>query len=202
VRTGAPPWLAALGVTLSALILVVLDIADDSVSHWWAQHAFTASIVSGILVLAVTVLIVDRVVSRRQIRDRSRAIAAQAAILMSQATRATRAVISSLNGERDRDAAGEELRTYATMLLIGAPLLIDAQLSRVFLEEAQALAGELARSLGLTRGAEATDELRGRLDAAVQRLRAASRPLLTLLDPAQRYAVTGDDEPPPAAATT
>jgi hypothetical protein len=202
VRTSNPPTLGALAVTLGALILVVLDVADSSVSHWWAEHAFTASIVSGILVLAVTVLIVDRVVSRRQIRDRSRAIAAQAAILMSQATRATRAVISSLNGEGDRDAAGEELRTYATMLLIGAPLLIDAQLSRVFLEEAQALAGELARSLGLTRGAEATDELRGRLDAAVQRLRAASRPLLTLLDPAQRYAVTGDDEPPPAAATT
>src|ERR1700733_2942881 len=116
-------WGAALAVTVVALVLTVLDLDDWSVRGWWGRHAFTTSTVSGILVLLVTVLIVNRVLSVRQLRDRSRAIAAQAAIVMSQAARATRAVVTVLQGG-DRDTAADELRTYMTMLLISAPVLI------------------------------------------------------------------------------
>jgi hypothetical protein len=183
---------AALAVTLVALVLAVLDLDDRSVRRWWGRHPFTTSIVSGILVLLVTVLIVNRVLSVRQLRDRSRAIAAQAAIVMSQAARATRAVVAGLKGG-DRDTASDELRTYMTMLLISAPLLIDASLSRTFLEEAQRLGAELARALAATRDSEPTDELRAQLDAAVARMRAVSQPLLDILKPQERLAVTAED---------
>ena len=141
MQSQAKAWGSALAVTLLALGLAVLDLADGSVRRWWGRHAFTASTVSGILVLLVTVLIVNRVLSVRQLRDRSRAIAAQAAIVMSQAVRATRAVMAVLQGG-DRDSASDELRTYMTMLLISAPVLIDAALSRTFLEERLAVTAE------------------------------------------------------------
>ena len=192
MRSQTKAWGAALAVTLVALVLAVLDLGDGSVRRWWARHAFTTSLVSGILVLLVTVLIVNRVLSMRQLRDRSRAIAAQAAIVMSQAVRATRAVVAVLKGG-SRDTASDELRTYMTMLLISAPVLIDASLSRTFLEEAQRLAAELARALAATRDSEPTDELRARLDAAVERMRAVSQPLLDILKPEERLVVTAED---------
>jgi hypothetical protein len=192
VRSRTKAWGAALAVALVALVLVVLDLEDGSVRRWWGRHAFTTSIVSGVLVLLVTVLIVNRVLSVRQLRDRSRAIAAQAAIVMSQATRATRAVVAVLKGG-DRATASDELRTYMTMLLISAPVLIDASLSRAFLEEAQRLGAELARALAATRDSEPTDDLRGRLDAAVDRMRAVSQPLLDILKPEERLVVTAED---------
>ena len=61
--------------------------------------------------------------------------------MVNQAIRSAQAVASS----RDRDAAGDEFRTYMMMLLVGAPVLIDATASRNFLEHAQALGGEMAR---------------------------------------------------------
>jgi hypothetical protein len=150
-------------------------------------------VVSGLLVLLVTVLVVNRVLNVRQLRGRSRAIAAQAAIVMSQAARATRAVVSVLKGDGDRESASDELRTYMTMLLISAPMLIDADLSRTFLEEAQTLAGQLAHVMTATRSSDPTDEQRAQLDGAVQRMRAVSRPLLDILDPEEQFAVTAED---------
>jgi len=150
-------------------------------------------VVSGILVLLVTILVVNRVLNVRELRGRSRAIAAQAAIVMSQAARATRAVVSVLKGDSNRDSASDELRTYMTMLLISAPVLIDADLSRTFLEEAQTLAGQLAHVMSATRSGDPTDELRAQLDGAVQRMRAVSRPLLDILDPEEQLAVTAED---------
>jgi hypothetical protein len=200
VQSRTKGWGAALAVTLVALVLAVLDVDDGSVRGWWVRHAFTTSIVSGILVLLVTVLIVNRVLSVRQLRDRSRAIAAQAAIVMSQAARATRAVVAVLKGG-DRDTASDELRTYMTMLLISAPVLIDAFLSRTFLEEAQTLGAALARALAATRDSEPTDELRVRLDAAVDRMRAVSQPLLDILKPEERLVVTAEDTGTDAQAT-
>jgi len=150
-------------------------------------------VVSGILVLLVTILVVNRVLNVRELRGRSRAIAAQAAIVMSQAARATRAVVSVLKGDSNRDSASDELRTYMTMLLISAPVLIDADLSRTFLEEAQTLGGQLAHVMSATRSGDPTDELRAQLDGAVQRMRAVSRPLLDILDPEEQLAVTAED---------
>ena len=130
-------WSGALTITVVAVVLAALDILNGSVHRWWAEHAFTTTLVGGVLVLLVTVLVADRVVTARQLRDRSRAIAAQAAIVMSQAARTAQVATAMLEGSGDRETVGDELRSYGTMLLISAPVLIDASLSRAFLEDAQ-----------------------------------------------------------------
>jgi hypothetical protein len=80
------------------------------------------------------------------------------------------------------------------MLVVGAPVLIEARASRAFLEEAQHLAGEMARALAVmpaTPGAPSVPG--GGLDDAVARLRAALAPLLQALNPEQRV-VAGEGE--------
>jgi hypothetical protein len=193
-------------VTIVALFLAALDILDDSVRRWWAEHAFTTTLVGGLLVLLVTVLIVDRVIHARQLRDRATAIAAQAAIVMTQAARTAQSASAMLDGTGDPEATADDLRAYGTMLLIAAPMLIDAAMSRTFLEAAQRLGSEVARALHAARGGTAGEQERTRLDDAVQRMRQASGPLLTILSADQRQAI-GDDPPVPpsghdAPATT
>jgi hypothetical protein len=170
--------------------------------------------VGGLLVLLITVLVVDQVVSIRQLNDRARAIAAQAAIVVTQARRTAQAVSQAVNphdGQGDRDAAVDEFRTYMMMLLVAAPVLIDAKVSRDFLEQAQVLGAELAKALAETAkpadgaadgAADAPARRAGtgkvstaRLNEAVQRLREASTPLLQVLDPETRSIIRGD---PPA----
>ncbi len=193
-------WLggiAALVATLLIGVLVFVEITDAAMRRWWTGHALTTDTVSGLLVLLITLLVVDQVVRLRQINSRARAVAAQAAIIMTQAGRALSAVTQAVAkgaGDSDRDAASDEVRTYMMMLLIGAPVLIDAQMSRNFLEQAQAVGGLMAISVGMTakssRQAASKD---ARLDDAVQRLRAASTPLLQVLDPETQAAVRGDE---------
>jgi hypothetical protein len=176
-------WLAAAAATAVTAGLVIADVNDAGFRHWWLGHALTTDTVSGLLVLLVTLLVVDQVVRMRQVSGRSRAVAAQAAIMVGQATRAVRAVSAALDGSGDRSAAGGEVRTYMIMLLVGAPVLIDARLSRSFLEEAQRLGGEMARSLtamAKTPGPSAASS--ARLNDAVTRLRTASAPLLQPLN--------------------
>src|ERR1700751_5972979 len=157
--------------------LVVADVTDGALRRWWAAHALTTDTVSGVLVLLVTVLVVNQGLRRRQIRDRSRAIAAQAAIMMVQATRTSRAGSAALKGAGGGGAAADEVRTYMMMLLVGAPVLIDVKTSRSFLEEAQRLGGEMTSAL-TTMGREHGTASSGRIDDSVARLRAASAPLL------------------------
>ncbi len=180
-------------VTLATGALVILDVTDVSLRRWWALHALTTDTVAGLLVLLITVLVADQVIRLRQIKDRARAVAAQSAILVNQANRSAQAVSQALAGSGDRDAAGDEFRTYMMMLLVGAPVLIDAIVSRNFLEQAQALGGEMARALAaMARTSGPGDYPGARLDDAVQRLRTASTPLLQVLDPETRLAVLGD----------
>ena len=191
-------WSAAIVVTLLAWALVIVEIVDKETRHWWAGHALTTDTVAGLLVLMITVLVVDQLVRLRQINDRARAVGAQAAIIYGQAVRAQREVSKALDqglGPGERDAASDEFRTYMIMLLVGAPVLIDAKVSRAFLEQAQALGGELALALGLATTAKAPSSADSdtRLKDAVKRLRAASTPLLQVLDPATRAAVQGDE---------
>jgi hypothetical protein len=187
-------WFAAIVVTLAAYTLIILDVTDAALRRWWSDHALTTDMVSGLLGLLITVLVIDQVVQLRQIKDRARAVAAQAAIIVSQARRSSQAVSQALTGSGDRDAAGDEFRTYMMMLLVSAPVLIDAKASRNFLEQAQYLGGEMARVLGVTAGppghaAPSTT----RMDDAVKRVKAASEPLLQVLDPETRAAVRGED---------
>jgi hypothetical protein len=188
---------AALVVTLLTVALVILDVDDRAMRRWWDGHALTSDTVSGLLVLLITLLVVDQVVRLRQLNARARATAAQAAIIMTQAERASSSVAQAVAQgakDSDRDAAFDDLRTYMMMLLVGAPVLIDAQVSRTFLEQAQVVGGLMAVSLGVTaKGSRRAPAPDARLDGAVQRLRAASAPLLQVLDPETQAAVRGDE---------
>jgi len=78
------------------------------------------------------------------------------------------------------------------MLLVAAPVLIDARASRAFLEQAQALGGELVRALAAARTGGHGGYPPARLDDAVRQLKDASAPLLQALDPETLMAVRGD----------
>ena len=185
--------LAALVVTLIACALVILDLTDGGLRRWNDVHALTTDTVAGLLVLLITVLVADQVIRLSQINARARAVAAQAAIVVTQAIRSSQVVSQALAGSGDRDAASDEFRTYMMMLLVGAPVLIDAKVSRNFLEQAQALGGEMARALAATaRTPGQASYPTARLDDAVQQLRTASTPLLQVLDPETLQVIRGD----------
>lgn len=184
-------WSGAVTVMVITTALVVLDVADASVRRFWSRHAFTSSVLAGVLVLLLTVLIVDRVARSRQLKNQSRAIGAQAALIVAQAKRTVDAIARTPSSQEDRDEASGELRTYTQMLLISAPLLIDARVPRTFLEAAQRAAAQLFGAL------QADDQNRERaktqLDHAVQQLREAAAPLLRGLSRDQRAAVSSGD---------
>ena len=189
--------LAAIIITLLTGVLVFQDVTDVAMRRWWDGHALTTDTVSGLLVLLITLLVVDQVVSLRQINARARAVAAQAAIVMTQAIRASQAVDQATAagaGPDDRDTASDELRTYMMMLLVAAPVLIDVKASRAFLEQAQHVAAVMARALGVRAKSPKPGTLADkRLDNAVQQLRTASTPLLQVLDSETQAAVRGDE---------
>jgi hypothetical protein len=116
---------------------------------------------------------------------------------MTEALRASRSVSQALTpGAKtsDRDAASDEVRTYMMMLMVGAPVLIDANVSRTFLEQAQAVGGLMAHALKTaSRSSGSTASLETRLDDAVKQLRAASTPLLQVLNPETQAALQGDE---------
>jgi hypothetical protein len=190
-----PGAAAAAVITLVTLGLIAIDLTDAAVRRWWAERAFATDVVAGILVVLITVLVVDQVVRVRQLKDRSRVMAAQAAILMVQAGRAKENVSAAMNGPGDRDAALDEVRIYMTILSISAPVLMDAVVSRTFLEQAQRLGAELVR--GLNSAVKASGETStvsdSRLEDSYQRLRAASAPLLAMLTAEERTAADGGD---------
>ena len=190
-------WVAASVVTLIAVSLVVSDIDDRGMRHWWVRHALTTDTIAGLLVLLITVLVVDQLVRIRQLNDRSLAVGAQAAIMMAQANRAAAAVSAAVSGAArgtgDRQTALDEVRTYLVMLLVGAPVLIDDRISRGFLEQAQYLGGELAHALSVTGGSDAAAYPADRLDRALADLKATSAPLLRSLSANERIAAAGID---------
>ena len=188
-------WTAALLVLALTLAAVGLDMFDRSVRGYWYRHSFTSSIVSGVLVLLLTVLFVDQVNRLRRFKSQSRAIAAQSAVILAQAERAADAAKRSANSDEERDEASQELRTYMQMLLTSTPVLIDASTSRAFLEVAQHTAAELYRE---TRGTadHGHADTHKKVDAAVQDLRQAAAPLLKPLNRDQRSVVASDDIAP------
>jgi hypothetical protein len=185
-------WSGAPTVMVITAVLVALDLADRSVRLFWYRHSFTSSVVAGVLVLLMTVLIADRVVRRRQLKNQAQAIAAQASVIVAQAGRAADAASRASRSDDDREQATDELRTYGQMLLISAPLLIDADIPRGFLEAAQHLAAQLFVSV---RDAGNDHAKHGKVDVdgAVQQLRGAAAPLLSVLDPEQLAAVNSPD---------
>jgi hypothetical protein len=188
-------WLAAVLAMLVTLALVARELTNAGQRRWWAAHPLTTDTVGGLLVLLVTILVVNQLLNRQQARQRGHAVAAQAAIMVAQATRSAKAVSSVLDGSGDRGAASDGFRTYMMMLLIGAPVLIGDPVARRFLEQAQYLGGVMAAALAAvdrsTGGAAVPAGQTGRaavpgdrLGDAMQQLQVAAAPFLALLHPA------------------
>jgi hypothetical protein len=191
----------AVAVTLLTIVLVILELIDTGFRRWWEARPLTTDTVAGVLVVLVTVLVVNQVVTRRQVSARAQAIAAQAAIVLGQAIRSSQAVTAALAGSGEREAAADEVRTYMIMLLVGAPVLIDAPVSREFLEQAQHLGGEMARIAGLVgRKSGVRQDSQARIDRSLENLRTAATPLLQLID-FQELAAADPPDPPDSPAT-
>jgi hypothetical protein len=172
---------------LVTLALVVGELTDAGQRRWWASHPLTTNTVAGLLVLLVTVLVVNQLLNRRQARQRGHAVAAQAAIMVAQATRSAKAVSSVIDGSGNRGAASDGLRTYMVMLLTGAPVLIDDPVARRFLEQAQYLGAVITGTFGaIDRSPDGAAVPSDRLDHAVQQLQSAAAPLLQQLSPGMR----------------
>jgi hypothetical protein len=193
VIKGWQAGLATIVVTLVTSALIVLDLSDGAFRRWWSARAFTTDAVGGLLVVLITVVIVNQALALRQQRERSRATAAQTAIVLSQAVRATQAVIAGRNSS-DRATASDEARTYMTMLMIAAPILIEAKAPRDFLEQAQALGGQLAATLSpVAKRYLQTAPSHAELEQALQQLETAAAPLLAPLTPEERAAAGGEE---------
>ena len=183
-------WLAAALVTLVTVALIVGEITNAGQRDWWGSHSLTTDTVSGLLVLLITVLVVNQLINLRQDRQRSHAVAAQAAIVVAQAERSAGAVSSVAGGSGDRGAASEDFRTYMMMLLISAPVFIGDPVGRRFLEQAQDLGAAMGRTLELakrsTGGAGGPGD---GLDDAMRQLQSAAAPLLQVLSPEVRDSI-------------
>jgi hypothetical protein len=176
---------ATIAVALLSSALIVLDLSDGAFRRWWSARAFTTDAIAGILVVLVTVLIVNQALGIRQGRERFRATAAQA---LSQAIRATRAVLACATSG-DRTAASDELRTYMIMLMIAAPILIESKTPRVFLEDAQTLGGMLVQvQHSESQSSVKTVTPDTQLEEALQQLKIAAAPLLAPLTAEERTA--------------
>jgi hypothetical protein len=171
--------------------LIVGEITTAAQRGWWGSHSLTTDTVSGLLVLLITVLVVNQLISMRQDRQRSHAVAAQAAIVEAQAVQSAGAPVSSvIGGSGDRHAASEGYRTYMLMLLISAPVFIDDPVALRFLEKAQDLGGVMTGALELARSSTDGAAVPGdRLEDAVQQLKSAAAPLVQLLSPGARDSI-------------
>jgi hypothetical protein len=184
-------WQASVATVLVAVLslaLVVLDLSDDAFRRWWSARAFTTDALAGILVVLITVLIVNQALGIRRDRERFRATAAQASMVLSQAIRASRAALSCA-ASRDRTAASDELRTYMIMLMLAAPILIESKTPRAFLEDAQKLGGMLMQfqnpELQLPVKTVASE---AQLEEALHQVKAKAAPLLAPLTAEERTA--------------
>ena len=183
-------WPAAILATLVTLALVAGELSDAAQRRWWAARPLTTDTVAGLLVLLITVLVVNQLLSRRQYRQRGHAIAAQAAIMVAQAARSAKATSSLLDGSGDRDAASDGFRTYMMMLLICAPVLMDDPVARRFLEQSQYLGGVMGRTLAaVDRSADGAAGSDTGIDDAMRQMQGAAAPLLRELSPAIRDSV-------------
>lgn len=176
--------IAAVVVSVALATLLVCDISIHGFRAWWNAHSLTGNIVSSLLLLAVTGLVVDEVVARRQRRQREVSVAAQALIVYGQARRTCEALVGPKPDDSDLRAAKEESRDLASMVLTASSSLFDDPAGREFLRRVQRLMGALyVVSYAASAGSEP-----GKLEqvrAEMAELTASVRPLMARVPPDQ-----------------
>jgi hypothetical protein len=189
--------LTTMAVTLLSSALVVLDLSDGAFRRWWSARAFTTDAIAGVLVVLITVLIVNQALGIRRERERFRATAAQASMVLGQAIRATRAVLVC-NTSGDRTAAPDELRTYMIMLMIAAPILIESRTPRAFLEDAQTL-GSILVHVQHSQSQSSLNAVSSdaQLEEALHQLKMTAAPLLAPLTAEERTAAGTEETSQP-----
>ncbi len=193
--------IATIAVALVSSALIGLDLSDVAFRRWWSARAFTTDAIAGILVVLITVLIVNQALGIRRERERSRATAAQASMVLSQAIRATRAVLACATSG-DRTATTDELRTYMIMLMIAAPILIESKTPRAFLEDAQTLGGMFVHVQHRSRRAPSKSvPSDAQLEEALRQLKMTAAPLLAPLTAEERTAAGTEETSRPYRAS-
>lgn len=186
--------ITAAAVAAGLVVLVVCDLSIGTFQAWWDRHSLTASIVSSLLVLAVTALIVDEVVARRRRKERATSVAVQALIVYGQGRRTWNAVKSSAaDGKGGGNGAGsavEEWRALANMLLSASPALFEDPEARRFLEALERFSALLVSRLHKSDGALAADD-RQHLEAEFSKVEQAVRPLMARLPKADESLFEG-----------
>jgi hypothetical protein len=173
------------GAVAACLVaLVIGDISFTGFQTWFDRHSFTSSIISSLLVLAVTGFIVDEIVARRQRKDRATSVTVQALIVYGQCRRAWQAVKSSASGHNGAQggdgSALEEWRSLANMLLSASPALFEDPEARRFLEEVERFSGLLLTKIHRSDGALADGDLQ-LLENEFEKIEDAVRPLMARL---------------------
>jgi hypothetical protein len=162
--------------------LLVCDLSIVGFRAWWNAHSLAGNIVSSVLLLAVTGLVVDEVVARRQRRDREIAVAAQALIVYGQARRTCQALVGPKPDGGDVRVAKEESRNLASMVLTASSSLFDDPAGREFLRWIQRLMGALYVVSHAGSAGSQSDQLE-RVKAAMADLTVSVRPLLARVPP-------------------
>ena len=181
-------------VALALLGLVAGDLWIGGFRTWWDRHSLTGSIVSSLLVLAVTGLIVDEEVARRQRRERATSVAVQGLIVFGQAKRACDAVTSSEADDARSNSAVEELRTLASMLLTASPSLFDDPEAHQFLDQVERFSVSMFRAANVSSGSVLSADRREKLNAEMAQLKATVKPLLTRIPLRDRSLLEGLSE--------
>jgi hypothetical protein len=146
------------------------------------------------LIVGVTALIFDELVARRQRKARAVSVAVQAAIVYSQSRRVYDAVLASAD-EDNRQSAGEDLRSLATMLLTAGPGFFDDPEARQFLDDVERLAGSIYRVFTTTTGSPLNADIRKRLKSEMAQVEAATHPLVGRI-PVEEWALSDRPEQP------
>lgn len=174
--------MAAAAVAATLGVLVVCDLTTGSFQAWWDRHSLTTSVVSSLLVLAVTALIVDEIVARRQRRARAVSVAVQALIVYGQVHRTWNAVQTGSANEPASATSGaiEEWRSLASMLLIASPALFEDPEASRFLDEVERFSGLILSRIRRSDGTLSVGD-RQHLEAEFSKVEQAVSPLIARL---------------------
>jgi hypothetical protein len=175
----------------AALVVAILGLAGadgllTDVRAFWSRHALMGSLLSSLLAVAVTGLIVDELIARRQRLARSVSVGAQAMIVYTQARLLRDAVIASVES-RDRSDVDANLRNFANMLLVASSTFFDDPVARRFVIEAERFAASSFEVMTVRDDASLASSAHERLEAQMARLQLVAEPLaLRLLVTAAR----------------